>query len=161
DPATVTLQQVGAPGGPSEAYQQSALNFQPRGGLSWDVFSNGKTVLRAAYAIMTDQPITGLVTGLASNPPFAFPVNFAPTAATPFVSFTNAFPLASGSVAPNSIVHDYRDSYLQSFNFNLQQQLAPSVALMVGYFGSKGSELNVGINQNQFVNGARPFVTLS
>ena len=40
--------------------------------------------MRSAYAIMTDQPITGMVTALATNPPFSFPVSLQPFAATPF-----------------------------------------------------------------------------
>jgi hypothetical protein len=110
---------------------------------------------------MTDQPVTGLVLGLASNPPFAFPVNFAPTAATPFVSLTNAFSLASGSVSPTSVAHGYKDSYLQSYNFNIQHKLGSSVGLMAGYFGSKGTDLNIARNYNQFINGVRPYPALA
>ena len=81
DPTTDTLQHVGQASGPGLAYNQSALNFEPRVGLAWDPFKNGRTVVRSAYAIMTDQPTLGLVTGLASNPPNAFPISFAPSAA--------------------------------------------------------------------------------
>jgi outer membrane receptor protein involved in Fe transport len=145
----------------SQPYNQSAKNFQPRLGLSWDVFGSGKTVIRTAYAIMTDQPITGIVTALTTNPPYAFPVNFAPTAATPFVTFGNAFTAAGGSVAPRSIAGDYKDSYVQSYNFNVQQQLAGDFGLMVGYFGSKGTNLNLVRNYNQPINGVKPYPTLS
>ena len=145
----------------NQPYQQSAFNFQPRAGLAWDVFGTGKTVVRTAYAIMTDQPITGIVTALTTNPPFAFPVSFAPTSATPFVSLGNAFTLASGSVAPRSITPDYKDPYVQSYNFNIQQQLPGNVGVMLGYFGNKGTHLNIIANENQPINGAKPFPALS
>jgi outer membrane receptor protein involved in Fe transport len=162
DPATDTLQHVGQGGsGLSSAYNQSALNFQPRIGLAWDPFKNGKTVVRSAYAIMTDQPTVGMVTGLASNPPNAFPISFAPSTAVPFVTLGNAYPLASGSVSPVSIAHNYRDAYVSEWNLNLQQQFADNWGLMVGYFGSKGSDLNIERNYNQPIGGVRPYRTLA
>jgi len=43
----------------------------------------------------------------------------------------------------------------------VQHQLTPSFAVMVGYFGSKGTHLRISRNINQPVNGVRPFVRLS
>lgn len=160
NPATDSLNQVGQNGGPTLAYQQSALNFQPRVGVSWDPFKNGKTVIRAGYAIMTDQPTLGLVTGLVGNPPNAFPVNYTPPAGS-FVTLEDAFPLAKGSVSPLSIAHNYHDAYVSQWNFNIQQRLAKDYALSVSYVGSKGTDLNIERNYNQFVNGVRPYPTLS
>lgn len=145
----------------NQPYNQSALNFQPRIGLAWDVFGNGRTILRTAYAIMTDQPIIGLVTALANNPPNALPVNFSPSAATPYVSFANAYAAAGGIVSPRSIAHNYKDSYAQEYNFNIQEQLVNNFGLMVGYFGSKGTDLNIIRNYNQLVNGVKPYARLS
>ncbi len=162
DPTTDMLQHVGQGGsGPSTAYNQSALNFQPRFGIAWDPFENGKTVIRSAYAIMTDQPTLGLVTGLAANPPNAFPISFAPSSAIPFVTLGNAYPLAAGSVSPVSVAHNYRDAYVSEWNLNLQQQFANNWGLMVGYFGSKGSDLNIERNYNQPIAGVRPYRTLA
>jgi outer membrane receptor protein involved in Fe transport len=162
DPTTNTLQHVGQGGsGPSSAYQQSALNFEPRVGFAWDPFEKGKTVIRGAYAIMTDQPTLGLVTGLAANPPYALPISYSPTAATPFVTLGNAYNFASGFVSPASVAHNYHDAYVSEWNFNIQQQLGRDYGFMVGYFGSKGTDLNIRRNYDQFVNGVRPIVTLS
>ncbi len=161
DPTTDTLQHVGQGSGPGLAYNQSALNFEPRVGLAWDPFKNGRTVVRSAYAIMTDQPTLGLVTGLASNPPNAFPISFSPSAATPFVTLGNAYGAASGSVSPVSVAHNYRDAYVSEWNLNVEQALGNSYGLMVGYFGSKGSNLNIERNYNQPIGGVRPFARLS
>jgi hypothetical protein len=143
----------------SQPYNQNARLFQPRVGFAWDVFRNGKTLVRSAYAIMYDQPITGIVTGLATNPPFAFPISFA-TAGTG-LSFANAFNLAGGAVSPRSIQGDYKDAYVQSYNFNIQQQLGNDFGLMVGYFGNKGTHLNIIRNIDQPINGVKPYTTLS
>ncbi len=155
DPLTSSLRQTNQP------YNQSARNFEPRLGFSWDVFGRGKTVIRSAYALQTDQPKTSLVSGLASNPPFAFPVSFSPTAAIQSVSFSNAFALSGGSVAPASIAQNYKNAYVQSYNFNIQQQVASNLSVMIGYFGNKGTDLNIGRNYNQFVNGVRPYPSLA
>ena len=161
DPTTISLLHVGQSGGPSYAFNQSALNFEPRAGFAYDVFGTGKTVLRSAYAIFVDQPNSAVVSGLISNPPNSVPVTFSPTAATPFVSFENAYSLAKGSVSPTSVAHNFRDAYVQSWNFNLQQQLAADYALTLSYVGSKGTNLNVARNYNQFAGGLRPYHFLS
>jgi hypothetical protein len=157
DPTTDSLEHVGQQGGPSSVYQQSALNFEPRVGLVWDPFKTGKTVVRSAYAIMTDQPTLGLVTGYAGNPPYAFPVST--TAAG--LTLLNAFGLASGSVSPTSIAHNYHDAYVSEWNFNIEQQLGKDYGLTVTYAGSKGTDLNIERNYNQITNGVRPYTALS
>ncbi len=161
EPTTDSLVQVGSHGGPSEPYNQNALNFEPRVGFAWDLFKNGKTVIRSAYAIEMDSPNTGQVIPLAQNPPFAFPVSFSPTSSTPYVSFTNAFAAAGGIVSPTSIVSNYKNDYAQSWNFNIQQQLASNLSMMAGYFGVKGTDLNIERNYNQPINGVRPYPALS
>ena len=161
DPATVSLLPVSRTGGPGLAYNQNNKNFEPRVGLAWDPFKNGRTVVRAAYAIMTDQPIIGLATPLAANPPYAFPVSFSPTAAVPTVSFSNAYSLSSGAVSPYSVAQNYRDAYVSEWNLNLQQQVGNNWGFQVGYMGSKGTDLNIARNYNQFINGVRPFPVLS
>ncbi len=161
DPVSDSLIRVGTSGGPGNAYNQSNRNFEPRLGFAWDVFGSGRTVVRSAYAIQTDQPIFGLVTPLAANPPFAFPVSFSPTAATPFVSFVNAFQAAGGTVSPTSVAQNYKNAYVQSWNFNVQQALGNSFSMTAGYYANKGTNLNVARNYNQPVNGVRPYPVLS
>jgi hypothetical protein len=160
DPTTVTLQHVGS-GGLGEVYNQSALNFEPRLGFAFDPFGKGRTIIRGAYAIVTDQPGFGLVTGLAGNPPYAFPVSFTPSAATPFVSVGDAFALAGGSVAPYSVAHNYKDAYVQQWNLGVEQQLGESFKLTARYVGSKGTDLNIERNYNQLVNGVHPYLALA
>jgi carboxypeptidase family protein len=159
DPTTVSLLQVGKQLG--AAYNQSAKNFEPRIGFAWDPFGNSKTVVRSAYAIQTDQPSSSLITPIARNPPFAFPISFSPSASVPYVTFSDAYSLAGGSVSPTSIAHNYKDGYAQSWNLNIQRELASGLSLMTGYFGMKGTDLNIARNYNQPINGVRPYLALS
>jgi hypothetical protein len=162
DPTTGSLVRVGH--GIGEVYNQNAMNFEPRVGFSWDLFHDGKTILRSAYGYNVDQPVTNAVTGLAGNPPFANPVSFSASSATPTVPITTAFSFVSGagSLTPATINHDFKNSYVQEWNLNIQQQVTSSTGIMVGYFGSKGTHLRVLRNANQklTLNGVRPFATL-
>ncbi len=155
-PSTGALVRVGQ--GISQAYQQNALNFQPRVGFAWDVFGNGKTVVRSAYAILTDQPIANLVGYLTTNPPFSNPVSFNGPGT---ITFANAITAAhaAGSLSPVTVDPHFKNDYVQSYNFNIQQQLPSNVALMAGYFGNKGTHLRTALNLNQFQPGTtvRPY----
>jgi hypothetical protein len=143
------------PGGPlgsmlvpvSEPYGQNNKNFEPRVGFSWDLTHSGKTVLRAAYAYQVDQPITGVVTQLTSNPPFALPINVA-TQKT-FAQLPASFNGTPSSVAPVFVDPNFKDANVQSWNLNIQQELNSRTSMMVGYFGNKGTHLENDINVNQ------------
>jgi hypothetical protein len=140
-----------------QVYQTNAANFQPRLGFAWDPFNDGKTSVRAAYAIMTEQPLLNTVLNTTSNPPFATPLTI-----TGAVRFDNARSLAvAGGIAPITVDHGYTNTYVQSWNLNLQREIGRDLAMMAGYFGSKGTHLRISRNINQPINGIRPFVRLS
>jgi Carboxypeptidase regulatory-like domain/TonB dependent receptor len=61
----VGLVQVGF--GISSPYNGDHNNFAPRLGLAWDVFGNGKTVVRAAGGIVYESAVTYDVTNAVSN----------------------------------------------------------------------------------------------
>jgi hypothetical protein len=58
----------------SQAYNQN-FNYEPRVGFIYDLWGNNDTVLRGGYGILADEPVSGVVTGLAGNPPNANPVS--------------------------------------------------------------------------------------
>jgi len=155
DPTTVSLVRVGVD--IDQVYKTNAKNFQPRLGLVWDPFKDGRTSVRAAYAIATEQPLVNAVQTTTANPPFALPLTVTGT-----VRLDNAINLASAAgLAPVTIDHGYENLYLQSWNLNVQREILPNLAVMVGYFGAKSTHLRISRNINQPVNGARPFPRLS
>jgi hypothetical protein len=162
DPATNSLNRVGA--GIDDIYQANHV-IQPRVGFAWDPFKDGKTSIRAGYAILADQPVTNLITGASTNPPLADPRSFSPPAANPTLraTFSNALTAAAAAgLAPTSVDTNFENAYVQSWNLNVQREITPSLGVSVGYFGSKGTNLRIQRNINQFsINGARPFPRLS
>ncbi|HEU4836499.1 MAG TPA: TonB-dependent receptor [Pyrinomonadaceae bacterium] len=155
DPATASLIRVGTD--LDQVYKQNSRNFQPRIGFAWDPFGDGKTSVRAAYALQTDQPMTSIVIGTTTNPPLAIPLTF-----TGAIRFNNAINLAGpAGLSPQSIAHNFDNAYLQSWNLSVQREVLRDLSLSVGYFGSKGTHLISRRNLNQPVNGVRPFPRLS
>jgi len=145
-PASNSLVQVGT-SGVNSIYYNNNKNFEPRIGFSWDPFGSGKTSVRAAYSILTDQPVTGLASVLTGNPPFATPV--LANSASSSITFANAAKSSAGSIAPTTVNPDFRNPYVQDWNLNVQRELPGAVGLMVGYFGSKGTHLRIARNINQ------------
>ena len=156
DPATRSLVRVGS--GIDDVYEQNNKNFQPRLGIAWDPFKDGKTSVRAAYAILTDQPVTNVVTPLTSNPPLATPLTF-----TGAVTFANArLSAGAAGLAPNTVDPGFNNAYVQSWNLNIQREIGRDIGVTIGYFGTKGTHLRISRNINQPINGgARPFPSLS
>ncbi len=154
DPTTGTLVSAAQP------YHTNNKNFQPRVGFAWDPFKDGKTSVRASYALMTQDPTTNIIIGLSGNPPFAIPSSLSGsvTLENPGVRVT--------SLGPASINPLFDDAYAQDWNLTIQRQLTPTLGLEVAYVGVKATHLQLTQNINQpFVTGGvygttKPFPTL-
>jgi outer membrane receptor protein involved in Fe transport len=155
DPVTRELVRVGA--GVDKVYKENNKNYQPRVGIAWDPFGDGKTSVRVAYALLADQPVTNVVTPLTSNPPLATPLTF-----TGAVTFTNALLVAgTAGLAPANVDANFDNAYVQSWNLNIQREVGRDLAVSVGYFGTKGTHLRISRNINQPINGVRPFTNVA
>jgi carboxypeptidase family protein len=151
DAPTASLVRVGV--NVKDIYRQNNRNFEPRFGVAWTPWSSGLTVVRAAFGSAVDQPGTAAVRDTPGNPPFATPLTAAGSIPVrTAVSATQAMRLAPVTIDPH-----FRNASLRSWNVNLQRQLARDLTAMVGYFGSRGSNLRISRNINQPVNGVVPF----
>ena len=163
NPGALTLTQVGTNGLPANAEYGQNLNYEPRLGFAYDVFGKGKTVVRGGYAYLVDQPVSGVVTALASNPPFSTAVTYNGAAIPVAHLYADAklAGLAIYMVNPN-----YKNAYIESYNLNVQQALPWGLVSSLGYYGSLGRHLEVESNANQVVGATsatqvHPFTTLS
>lgn len=110
-------------------------NFSPRFGFAWDVFGNGRTSMRGGYALIfnTNNQQNLIVT--VTNPP-----------STPRVVIANpTFPNppfergVGNTIRP--VEYNIKNPYVQTWNWNVQQQLPGDIVLTLGYAGSRGIHL--------------------
>src|SRR5688572_27296024 len=141
----LTRQLVRVGSGIDKVYKENNKNLQPRVGIAWDPFGYGKTSVRAAYALLTDQPVTNVVTPLRSKPPSSTPLTSAG-------SGTDTNPVlvagAAGHAPANGDPH-FDNAYVQSENLNGQRESGRDLAVTIAYFGTKGTHLRISRNINQ------------
>jgi hypothetical protein len=171
DPVTVTLNQYDT-NGYNSPYKQN-YNYMPRLGFTWDIFGNSKTVMRGGYSILSDQPLSSVVTGLSSNPPFTTKVSYTASSSlclqgtagcNPAIPQENLYAAAAAaSISVSAVQPNYKNATTQTFNLAVAQELPGHTALTLGYYGSVGRHLKMGSNINQIFpsTGARAFTTIS
>jgi hypothetical protein len=138
-------------------YRQNNRNIEPRLGAVWDLSRDGRTVLRGAYARTVDEPGTTVVRDTAGNPPFGVPL-----AASGVIRLDNALEAVRPlGLAPVTVDPGFHNAALDTWNVNVQRQVARDTAVTVGYLGSRGTDLRISRNINQPIDGVRPYAALS
>jgi Carboxypeptidase regulatory-like domain/TonB dependent receptor len=142
-----TLAMVGT-NGLTAAYKRDLNNFGPRVAFAWNPLQ--KTVVRGGYGIYYDYiPQDLLIANFTDDaglvtPPLGprpvLPLNFNTnqwTGTSPGAVLSAALPPFPIFYTPQNLV----TPYTQSWNLNVQQELAQHVALQLGYVGTKGTKL--------------------
>jgi hypothetical protein len=142
----------------ADVYRQNADNVQPRIGVAWDASRNGRTLVRAAYAVTVEQPLVNAVANLTANPPMGTPLTL-----TGSVPVATAFALAAGGggLSPITVDPAYRNAITYRWNVNLQREVARGMSVMLGYVGARSRQLRLTRNMNQPIDGTRPYPRVS
>jgi hypothetical protein len=115
-------------------------NFEPRVGFAWDPFKNGKTAVHGGFGVFDSLPLlyqVMLVEG--SSAPFFLKGTVKSPHLPPGSFFAGAAPL----LQPTGVLVPYYDqnpkrNYVMQWNLNVQREITPSLAALVGYVGSRG-----------------------
>ncbi len=122
---------------------------QPRVGLAWSPFGNGRaTVLRAGFGMYNDlQDALGYRTDQNApfNPTWSLPS--LPVSQLPVLPGTPAS--SAAKLVPGGVQPDLRTPTLVSWSFRIEQELTANTALTAGYIGSHGYHEIIGIDANE------------
>lgn len=158
DVKSLTLDTIGATGGPSSLYPKDWTNFAPRVSVADDLLGNGKLVIRAGGGIFYDGPSQDFFVGnqaYNTNAGEAGPAFNGIGFASPVVSTISSGVPIFGGYTPSSVFtvdQKLRTPRYGSYNFNIESQVTSKVALQIGYVGSQGRHLFHFVDLNQFNN---------
>jgi hypothetical protein len=148
----------------SPLYDKDWNNFGPRVSAVYDLFGDGRTLLRAGWGLYYDafsqDFFVGQIPWDTFNPGVAYnegvDYSFSPAA-----ELVPGEPVFSGWSASDVWTVDprLRTPYVQNYNVNLQRELGAHAALQLGYVGSAGRKLFRfrAINQADPATGERPY----
>ncbi len=119
------------------------LNFEPRVGIAWDPFKDGKTSVRAGFGMFDVLPLIYEYSMIeAYSGPFSSLVTLInpPAGSFPNGGYKTILGLnqSNAPVREPSIEYNPPRNYVMQWNSSVQRALTPNLTLLVAYAGSRG-----------------------
>ena len=157
DPAFTTASVVlpNQDGLPHTLLHPDRNNFAPRVGVAWRPLP--KTVFRGGYGVnYNTTAYSSIVQQLGFQPPFSISqTNVQAVGAAPLGFAFSDTPIPGLITNSYAVDPNYRLGSLQIWNFDVQQEIRPTLVLNLDYTGTKGSGLDIVDAPNSTLSGTR------
>jgi len=132
----------------SSAFTVNRAKFmpEPRVGLAYDLFGNGKTAIRASFGLHRALLDT-LDYRLDQTAPYNTTLSYSNTTVAKLAALSLAS-ATGGLVSPSNVQPDLETPTVLSWTFKVEQEIAPFTSLSVGYVGSHGYHQILSEDQN-------------
>ena len=120
---------------------------EPRIGVAYDLFGNGKTALRANFGVHRAL-LDALDYRLDQTAPFNTTLSFSNTTVDKLASLASGTTTGSGQISPSNVQQDIATPTVLAWTFKVEQQIAPATSLTIGYVGSHGYNQILSEDQN-------------
>jgi hypothetical protein len=134
-------------GGSALSNNRAKFMPEPRIGVAYDLFGNGKTAVRANFGVHRALLDT-LDYRLDQTAPFNTTLSFSNTTVDKLASLASGSSSGSGLISPSNVQPDIATPTVLAWTFKIEQQVAPATSLTIGYVGSHGYHQILSEDQN-------------